>query len=90
VPSAPFFEPDPLEWVSGPSLAGKGPKKQNLNYRVFEIDCSFVLSGRMARRPPCRGTGDSRTPARPVSVYLPRPTVTSNTMGFNMVLLLKR
>ena len=38
--SAPFVEPDPLERVSGPSLAGSGRKSQNLNYMfVSWHDC---------------------------------------------------
>ena len=34
-----FFEPDPLEWVSGPSLAGNWPNNQNLNYDFYMKAC---------------------------------------------------
>ncbi len=32
---APFFEPDLLDWVSGPSLAEKRPKNQHLNFNLY-------------------------------------------------------
>ena len=35
--SAPFFEPDPLERVSGPSSSGKPAKTQTTNYNFYYL-----------------------------------------------------
>ncbi len=60
VRAAPFFEPDPLERVSGPSSAGNRPKTKHKLYLLFHI----ISKGKMCRgsvgspRPP-RGIGES-------------------------------
>ena len=37
VRSAPFFEPDPIEGVSGPRSAGNQPKTRNKNYNFYYL-----------------------------------------------------